>query len=175
MIHLFHVVACFSILIIQTSFIPYVFAYKACYDLLVPFVLYLAIYRKIREGIIIIICIGFIMDNISGGILGLYGMSYIWLYIIARWIITFMHVSNHVLLPLIVGLGIVYQNIFFWIALSIFDREFVFPTDAAMIMLKQVLAALVTGAFFIHCFRYFYEKWDYFLKVIRDEENGNED
>jgi hypothetical protein len=66
MIYCFYVAACLFLVILQTAVLPHLPLLNSFYDLLIPFIIYLALYRPLREGLLLVILLGFIMDNISG-------------------------------------------------------------------------------------------------------------
>ena len=97
MIYCFYVAVCLFLVILQTAVFPHLPLLDSFYDQLIPFMIYLALYRRLREGLLFVVLFGFIMDNISGSSFGLYLTTYCWLLIGVKWTIKFVQVGNRVL------------------------------------------------------------------------------
>ena len=62
----FHFIICFFLIIFQTTVLATIPV--NAYDLLAPFVVYLAVYQGPRKALPVILFIGLMMDGLSGGI-----------------------------------------------------------------------------------------------------------
>ena len=113
MMFCFHILIVLTLIIIQTTFIPYHALFQSLYDLSIVFVIYLGLYRPLREGIPMVIFLGFIMDSLSGSPLGMYTISYAWIYGGCFWFLTFLQAHNHLFLIAIVAVAVVVENIIF--------------------------------------------------------------
>lgn len=134
------------------------------YDLMVVFVLYFGIFRPARECIPIIFFLGFVMDNLSAGPFGLYGTVYMWLFICIKWVTTFLHVVNSVLLPFIVALGVLAENLIFFGIFTVLETETGTSADIIRTVAYQFLWALSTGTFLLVFLDYIHKKWDKWVK-----------
>jgi len=108
-------------------------------------VIYLGLYRSLREGVVTVIILGFVMGSLCGSPLGVYITSYFWIYLGCIWVLTFLHVHSMILLSFIVAVAVVFENLIFLIGLilqteglDVFDT--IFPA-----ILTQVLWSLVTA------------------------------
>lgn len=160
------------LIILQTTVMPCFLLFDSFYDLLIPLVLYLGIFRPSGEGIVVILFLGLVMDNLSSGPFGLYGTSYLWLFIGTRWVVTFLHVANHFLLPFVVALGVLLENL---IALGVFAllTDSRFPDDVAATVGMQVMWATFTGAFFLIFLKYLQKRWDHHVGRLFVKKNGD--
>jgi cell shape-determining protein MreD len=113
MTYCFHIFICLCLIVVQTTVMSYIPLFERFYDLLSPFVIYLSIFRSNRESLVIIFIFGFFMDIISGGPFGLYITAYVWLFIVVRWAITFLHIGDSLILPFVVALGVLMENLIF--------------------------------------------------------------
>lgn len=136
------------------------------YDLLAPFVIYLGLFRSTRESIPIIIVFGFIMDNLSGGPLGLYLTTYLWLFAVVKWVITILQVRDNVLLPFVVAAGVLLENIIFMGTITMFESGSRFSQADLGTVAVQVVWALVTGPIFLILFNRLHQRWDQYFKEM---------
>jgi rod shape-determining protein MreD len=124
------------------------------YDLLIPFIVYLGLLRPLREGLLFVCFLGFIMDNLSGGPFGLYLTSYFWLFIGVKGITQLLQVGQRVfIITLIVAAGVLAQNLIFLGSFAIFSPELQLAGDAFKIVTVQILWALLTGSVLLIIFR----------------------
>ncbi len=151
---------------------PCLLLFDSFYDLLVPLVLYLGIFRPVSESVVVILFIGFVMDNLSAGPFGLYVTIYLWLFIGTKWIVTFLHVANHFLLPLIVALGVLLENLIVLGTLVVLTDSR-FPDDLAATVGKQTLWAVFTGAFFLISFEHVQKRWENRIGKLFVKKNGD--
>jgi len=170
MTYFFHIVVGTALIIFQTVIIPFVSLPDRFYDLMVPFVLYLGIYRSPFESIIIIIVLSFLMDSLSCAPFGLYGTTYLWLFVATRWGRQFLRVKNIFLLPLLILLGVLTENFIFFISFLILKTNIYQPEESVHIVIKQVTLAVLTGSFIPGILSYIYNLYREWLKSIFDEE-----
>jgi len=172
MTYIFYTFTFVCLLILQTTVMPYFRMFDNFYDLLFPFVIYLGLFRSVRESIPVVIVIGFVMDSLSGAPLGLYLTTYLWLFAGLRLIITVLHVGDNVLLPFVVAAGVLLENIIFMGVSAMFEPGSRFSSTVFSKVLVQVLWALFTGPIFLIGFNYFYQRWDKFIKEIMASQQG---
>ena len=154
MSYCFNIGICLVLVILQTTVMPYLSVLDRFYDLLIPFIVYLGLFRPVREGLLFVCFLGFIMDNLSGGPFGLYLTSYFWLFIGAKGITQLLQVSKHVfIVTFIVAAGVLAQNLIFLGSFAIFSPELQIAGDAVKIVAVQILWALLTGSVFLIIFR----------------------
>lgn len=149
----FYLCLCLSLIVIQTSVLSEFF------DLLIPVVIYLAIAQEIVESLVIIIVIGFIMDNISACVFGLFGISYLCLYFVTIFIMTFMDIENRIFLALLTMAGVLMQNIIFLGDFILFNTGFELNGAVIKIILMQSLLALITGMFLFIYLKQLHQGW----------------
>lgn len=166
MTYLFHIGISLCLIIIQTTIIPYIPLFRGFYDLLIPFVIYLDIFRSFRESIPVILFFGFVMDNIYGGPFGLYLTTYLWLFVGVRWIITFLHVGNSLLWPFVVVAGVLMENLIFVGSSVLLEAGLHINSVVWGKIGTQVLWATFTGSVFILFFNYLFGQWNKKVKVI---------
>ncbi len=166
MTYFFHFCTCLCLIIFQTTVMPHFALFDRFYDLLFPFVVYLTLFRPVREGIPVILFFGFLMDNLSGGPLGLYLTTYLWLFVGIRWILSFLHVGDSVLLPFVVALGVLFQNLIFIGTIATLEPDSQFYSAAVSTVTVQVLWAIITGPILLVSFNYAQGKWERWTKQV---------
>jgi len=151
---------CFNIgislvlVILQTTVMPYLSMLDRFYDLLIPFIVYLSLSRPVREGLLFVCFLGFIMDNLSWSPFGLYLTSYFWLFIGVKGITQLLQVGKRVtIITVIVAAGVLAENLIFLGSFAIFSPEQQLAGDAVKIVTVQILWALLTGSVFLIIFR----------------------
>ena len=154
MSYCFNIGICLILVILQTTVMPYLTILNRFYDLLIPFIAYLGLSRPVREGLLFVCFLGFIMDNLSGSPFGLYLTSYLWLFIGVKGITQLLQVGKRVfVITFIVAVGVLVENLIFLVSFAIFSPELRFAGDAVKIVAVQILWALLTGSLFLILFR----------------------
>jgi len=154
MSYCFNIGICLVLVILQTTVMPHLSLLDRLYDLLIPFIVYLGLSRPVREGLLFVCFLGFIMDNLSGSPFGLFLTSYFWLFIGVKGITQLLQVGKRVfIITFIVAAGVLAENLIFLGSFAIFSPEQPFAGDAAKIVAVQVLWALLTGSVFLIIFR----------------------
>jgi cell shape-determining protein MreD len=142
---LFYILVSLGLVLIKTTLIPALPLFDKFYDLLLPIIIYLSLFRSMREGIPIILFFGIIMDSLCGGPAGLYLTTYIWLYAAMRWLSRFLHTGNMILAAFAVAMGVVFECMVLLAYMLILAPGAIIPTDAAKTVLLQTIWALTTG------------------------------
>ena len=160
MIYCFYVAVCLFLVILQTAVFRHLPLLNSFYDLLIPFIIYLALYRPLREGLIFVVLFGFIMDNISGSSFGLYMTTYFWLLIGVKWTIKFVQVGNRFLLSVVVAVGVLIENLVFIGTFTVSSPDANFPVGMWSTVVVQLLWALGSGPFFLLFYKFGHQRID---------------
>jgi rod shape-determining protein MreD len=166
-----HILICLCLIVIQTTIMPYIPLFERFYDLLTPFIIYLSIFRSVRESMVIVFVFGFFMDIISGGPFGLYLTAYLWLFIGVRWAITFLHVGDGLLLPIVVAAGVLMENLMFMVTSAMFEQSSRVSDEMVSTIIVQVLWAIFTGPLFLMFFNTLHRRWDRWSNEIFVKKN----
>jgi rod shape-determining protein MreD len=152
---------------LQTTVLPYFSLFERFYDLLIPFVVYLGLYRPVRESLPFIFFIGFIMDNLSGGPFGLYLTTYFWFYIGIIGITRLLQVGNRLfVLMIIVAAGVLAENLIVLGTIALFVKEHQYSGDAARIITIKVLWAVCTAPFLLMLVKNTHSRLDAGFKAL---------
>ena len=133
------------LIILDTALIPTVPFSAMFYDLMIPFVVYIGLYRPLKEGLSVVCVLGLIVDGLSSGPFGLFLTTYLWLFAGVKWLVTFLHAHSKVILPFVVALGVLLENAIFLGVIGILMPEAHFPLDTHKTVLVQFILAVFTG------------------------------
>jgi cell shape-determining protein MreD len=147
MTYLYYFIVSVFFILFQTVLAPHLFGLEYFYDLFIPFVLYLTLFRPFIEGIPVIFVLGLLLDSLSAGPFGLYGTCYIWLYFSVRGGVGYLHFGNIILLPLVVVLSVALQNILFLGAVFLFGQDWLLQDVHWNDIVGQLIWAGLTGPF----------------------------
>jgi len=154
MSYCFNIAICLVLVILQTTVMPYFSLLDRFYDLLIPFIVYLGLSRPVREGLLFVCFLGFLMDSLSGSPFGLYLTCYFWLFSGVKGITQLLQVGKRVfIITFIVASGVLAENLIFLGSFAIFSPELQFAGGALKNVAIQVMWALFTGAVFLIIFR----------------------
>jgi len=154
MSYFFNISACLFLVILQTAVVPVLPLLDRFYDLMIPFIVYLGLSRPVRESLLFVFFLGFIMDNLSGSPFGLYLTTYFWLFIGVKGITKLLQVGNRLfIIMLIVAAGVLVENLIFLGTLTILGPDQQLAVDALRSVAIQVLWAIWTGPIFLMIFR----------------------
>ena len=174
MTYLFHIVVCLILVIFQTAVKPQVLFLGGIYDVLTAYIIYLGLFHRVREILPIILISGLIMDTISGAPMGLFLTTYLWLFLLTRWITHLIHQDNLVLRFFIVAIGVVIQTGVYIGTTLLLGNATLFPAPTLDVALTQMVWALGTGAILVTFFRYLHGVWDVLLNTyfVRESAQG---
>ncbi len=111
MTYLFHIGMGMIIIVLQTTIFHHMGLVIGFYDLLIVQIIYLGLYRPLRESLVIIGLVGFAMDSLTGGPYGLYLTTYLWVFAGVRWSLAYFHLSNTFIFPFVVAFGVMLENL----------------------------------------------------------------
>lgn len=146
---LFYILVSLCLLVIKTTLTPGLPFFAKFYDLLIPIVIYLSLFRTLREGIPIVLFFGLIMDSLCGGPMGLYMATYIWLYVAMRYLRQVLHAGNIVLFAVAVAGGVAFESFVLLAYMLVLAHDTIVWADAANITMRQIFWALITGPIFM--------------------------
>lgn len=133
--------------------------FKGFYDLLIVVVIFLGLYRNLRESISVILFAGFIMDNLYNGPFGLYLTVYLWLYACIRWSSVYFNVRSILFLAFIVPAGVLFENIIFLGSFAMFNSGSFHPSGIYSVVAKQIIWAMITGPVLIMLLNFSHSIW----------------
>jgi len=145
MSYFIYIVSSLCLVTLQTALIPRLGFVGHFFDLLLPWVIYLAAFRPVHEALPFVVFMGALMDNLSGGPFGLYLTSYVWLYIAVRLAATVVRAENAMVLVLIIIAAVVFQNTFFFMAINMSLGGGHTTGEVIRVVSEQIGWVLLTG------------------------------
>lgn len=174
MTYILHLIICIGLILFQTTILHNISVFRTFYDFLIPYIIFLGVYRSLGEGMPLVFLIGFMMDSLSGGPFGVYSVFYFWLYICLRWLIQYLHADSFIILPATIAVGIFFQNALFGGVIALMISN---PDILSIVwhqFLHQLFWAAVTGPLFLLLFKYVYHYFS-IVKKLLSEERGDYD
>ena len=169
MTFVFHMLTGLLFIILQTVIFPGLPVLDTLFDLFVPMVVYLGLYRTIQESIPALLVYGLAMDSLSGTPFGVYLACYVWLFVIVFWFKGFLQIHSVTLLALIVFCGVLIENTVLVLTMEATSRQWhLFPKIMQQLLL-QLVTATVFGPFVIIYIKRLYERADQAFSRLSDE------
>jgi rod shape-determining protein MreD len=145
MSYFIYIVSSLCLATLQTALIPRLAFVGHFFDLLLPWVIYLAAFRPAHEALPFVVFMGALMDNLSGGPFGLYLTCYVWLFLAVRLAATVVRAENVVVLVLTIIAAVAFQNVLFFIALGFSGMGEHTTGELIRVVSEQVGWVLLTG------------------------------
>jgi rod shape-determining protein MreD len=142
------------LVIIQTTVLLNLSPAGHFYDLLIPMLIYLALFRPSHESLPFVFFLGLLMDNLSGTPFGLYLTTYFWIYVGVKLVANYFRVGNRIMMALMVCFGVLIQNSLMVASALLMDSAWLPPSDAVAIISNQLFWALITGPLLLMLFRH---------------------
>jgi hypothetical protein len=76
----FYIAVGIFLVLVKTTVLPFLAGYGECYDLFIPLVLYLVVFRPTVEAAPGVILAGGLMDSLSAAPFGMHGLTYLGLF-----------------------------------------------------------------------------------------------
>jgi len=142
----------FLLISVQTTIIcklPFLFS---LYDMLLPFLIFLILFRRLAEVLPVIMVAGCAIDMISGAPIGVYMISYALLFLVFRNIKVYFQLKDTFIFQIVLIVGVLVELLLFAIVHSYHATEFIFSTHAVKIGIIQLIWAFLSGPIvFIVC------------------------
>lgn len=146
--------------------------FNGFFDLLIVVVIFLGLYRNLRESIPVILFAGFIMDNLYNGPFGLYLTVYFWLYACIRWSSVYFNVRSILFLAFIVPAGVLFENIIFLGSFAMFNSDSFYNSGIYSVVAKQILWAMIAGPALIMLLNFSHSIWSRLLNMQVSVQKG---
>ncbi|RLC33184.1 MAG: rod shape-determining protein MreD [Deltaproteobacteria bacterium] len=158
MLYFIYGIVCIVIVVAQSTAYPVFLSLNGLYDVFLPFLVYLAVFRPVGEPIVAGIFAGVMMDSLSGGAFGLYTLSYLWITICIRFAIRFFDGDSILFQLSAVGLGELLENGLFWATEEIAGKIGQEGFGVTPVLTRQLLPAILTGPLLVMFFKWLFQK-----------------
>ncbi|TWI68215.1 hypothetical protein LZ24_02590 [Desulfobotulus alkaliphilus] len=126
--------------------------YPICSPMLV-YVVYLGLDADFVPGLVLILIAGFVLDGLSGGVLGVYLFSFLWIFCMIRWLGGFLRATSPFFPFLAVLAGILLENLFTILSLASRTHGEGLFSDAFRFVALQVITAIIICPLLLTLFR----------------------
>ena len=137
-----------ALLICQTTLLPRLPFMTHAFDLLLPWVIYIAAFRPVHETLPFVLFMGVLVDSLSGGVFGLYLTSYLWLFIAVRLTAAVIRAENPLMLVFIIIAAVAGQNALFFAVLGMGGDDSYALADVVRVISEQIGWVLLIGPVF---------------------------
>ncbi len=146
-------------LLFQTSIVSSFRMFYNFLNLMNLFVVYLVLYRPNQEIIIFVVLAGILMDSVSGGPLGLYMTTYIWLSLGIKWTLKYLHKGNAILIPMIISAAILAENLIIMSVMALIEKNFSFHPERFQSIVIHLIFGVMIGPLLIYFIKDLQAKW----------------
>lgn len=160
---------------VETCVIPFSGLPGDMYDLQIPLILYLILFRPVREIIFSVVFMGAAMDGASSGPYGIYSMTYLLIFVSSAWILRFLRSGNRLLLPFFMIYGVLVENLVLFGTCCLPGSMVNPPSDVLTSVVQQAVWAFLTGVFLMEGIRHSHKRWIQWMdSLFPGETNGEE-
>ncbi len=158
----FFVYLVFSVLLVclQTTVLPVFPKFFAQFDLLVPLIVFLTLFRSSAGIMPVILIAGSLMDLLSGGSGGVYIITYLMIFACFRNTPGYFHFKNQVLFQIVLLLAVLLENVVFNLVLSLQTQAVHLSFNAGRVLAVALFWALIGGPFFYGLFNVVFNEVD---------------
>jgi len=144
-----YIVLGMAVVVLRTTLLGLPFFHNAVYDLLIPLVVFVRLRLPVKEGVFIVLFMGYVMDLVSGGQFGLYMTTYLWVFIGVKLISNYFSVQENFSLSVLLVVCVLFENLLFLVfSLGVGDGAFLAARMVGPLLWQVALAAL-TGPFIL--------------------------
>ena len=175
MTYVFYTLVGLVLITLQTTVMPTLSFLGNHFDLLVALVIYLGLFRPVRESLPFIFILGLVADNLSGSPLMLYVTTYLWVYACVRWLNNVLQIGMRFRFPIIIGAGVLLENLIVVLTVMLWMHG---PASASTLFkaaASQLLWAFFLGSVLVLLFNVLHNGWDNLIGqwVVRRSEIGS--
>jgi cell shape-determining protein MreD len=163
MTYAFYTLLALVLTVFQTAILPRLLNLSGFFDLLVTLVIYLGLFRPVRESIVFIVVLGIVVDSLSASPFMLYVTAYFWVFVAVRWLNGVVQIGMRFRFPLIVALGVLVENAVIVLVVGTMAADLPSPSALAGQILVQLIWALFLGSIFVILFSFLYDRWEHLV------------
>lgn len=144
-------ITCFTIIVFlvafQTALIMTFPILTISFDLLIPLIVFLILLRSKVETWLSIIAAGIGVNTLSGVPMGVYLITYIWLFMLFKNVKTYFHTPDSFLFVILVSIGVLVEQLIFGAFYMIQSPAPALSLHAISMAVLQIILAGVTSPF----------------------------
>jgi rod shape-determining protein MreD len=144
-----YIVLAMALVILRTTVLGLPFFHNAVYDLLLPIVVFVRLRLPVKQGLFVVLFMGYVMDLVSGGQFGLYMTTYLWVFIGVKLISNYLSIEENFTLLVVLVVCVLFENLLFLVfSLGAGDGVFL-AVRMVQPLLWQVALVVLTGPFIL--------------------------
>ena len=160
MTYVFYTLISLVLITLQTTIMPGLALWGNFFDLLVAFIIYLGLFRPLRESIAFILILGLVADSLSGTPLMLYVTSYFWVYAGVRWLNKVLQIGMRFRFPIIVASGVLLANVIIAVAILLWMPGLASASILVRTAASQLIWAFFLGSLLVIFFNVLHNGWE---------------
>ncbi|MEW6076252.1 MAG: rod shape-determining protein MreD [Thermodesulfobacteriota bacterium] len=126
------------------------------YDLLIPLVVYLSFFHPNGRTILLILFLGLIVDGLTGGAMGVYALTYFWIFAGAQLVVHYLQKDNLALMASVILAGILLEYAFLLTVAGLSGNALPVEKHLAGILIGRMIVAGTTGPVMVCAFKWLY-------------------
>jgi len=147
------------ILIVSQSLMAGVFLPgELAYDILIPLVVYLSLYHPNGKSLLLVLCLGLMLDGITGGPMGIYVLTYFWMFAGIQMAVQFLQKDSPVLTVSAILLGVLLENGLLLAVGALSVNRSVTVTDMTGTICGRLVMAAITGPLLLYALRLCFQR-----------------
>lgn len=151
------------IITIQTTWLPLFPKLFGQFDLMIPFAVYLSLFRSSVGRLPVLLIAGSLMDLFTGGSMAVYLITYLLTLAIFRNAPHYFHLNDRVLYQIVIVLAVLIENLIFWLVIVFQTWSLKFSVHAMAIVSTQLVWVLLLGPLFHSGFEAIFKRVDHFI------------
>lgn len=122
------------------------------YDILIPLVVYLSLFRSLSAGLLTVLIIGYLMDMVSGAPNGIYMAVFMIVFLVFRNITAYFHAQERLLFTVCTAAGVFIENLIFSLLLIPAQPDPALLIKAVQLVIVQLIWVLLTAPLIFRIF-----------------------
>jgi cell shape-determining protein MreD len=131
------------------------------YDILIPFVVYLSLFRSLSAGILVVVIIGYFMDMVSGSPDGIYMAAFMIIFLMFRNITAYFHAQETLLFTICTAVGVFVENLIFCLLLLLGQADLQILINALQLLIVQLIWVFLTAPLIYRVFAALFVRVDH--------------
>ena len=161
-----HLIVGLFLLGLETTVIPGLPTGITFYNLLIPFVVYFSLFRRIGSGLTVVLLVGFAADVLSGAPNGIYMGAFLVLWLLFRNIGSYFQAGPVLLFTLATAAGVGIENLVFFACLAVSEMAALFSMNNLQLLVIQIFLVFLTAPFIYRLLAAYFDWLDQFAVAV---------
>lgn len=157
MIYFFYLFTGLALILFQSLVVSFFLPPGLIYDLLIPLVVYLSLFHANGKSLVLIIFFGLIMDGITGGAMGIYMLTYFWIFMGIQMAVHYFQKNSPVLMLTAVVLGVCLEYGFVLTVIFLSGKSSTLEMGLTGSIIGRLILAGITGPLLLNFLKRLYQ------------------